>query len=797
MPAIEISNLKSEVGYPCQGRALAPGGRVSLPWQLFEISNLKSEILSRRLFFTLGLALALLSLLAGPALAESTRFWRQANYTDFDKGTATGVALRSDGELVLAPRYTVLADPDLEFLWAVAEDRQGNLYLGGGSPARVVHVSRDGQTKVVFESKELEVHTLVADPRTGALYFATSPDGAVYELPPGGEARKLFEPGAKYLWDLVRAPDGTLYLATGDKGEIYRIAPDGKGELFFSSGESHVRALALDSKGNLYAGTEPNGLVLRLSPRAEAFVVYETSRREVTALSFDSAGNLYVAGIGQKVRGPGLPPVFPGAAPPQQPPVQQQGGTVTVTATAGAAAGVAPTARLPFMAGGGSDVYRIAPDGYPELVWNSPLDLVYSLSFDSQGRLLVGTGNQGELLAIDSAVLFSTLVKSSSQQVTALLRSSSGRVYLATANPGKLAALGPELEAEGSFESDLFDAGLFSQWGRISWQSRNTLSAGSIQLFTRSGNTSDPQKNWSPWSEAYADAQGTPVTSPSGRFVQWKAVLRATDLPAQAGSHTPSLSSVSVAYLRRNSAPVVDKIIVQAPGIGVRGLPAGAQGPEPVQHDLPQSVGPAQRGGPQPPPGQQRVEPPPQGLADPAARSVVWSASDENDDSLLYSVLYRGEGESRWKLMKDDLRDRFYTWDAAALPDGAYYIKIVASDSPSNPADRVLTGENVSDRFEVDNTPPRIDQLTAQSRSRSVDSSFVARDTYSPLKKAEYSLNAGDWQPLFPATGPIDAREHRFAFRLENLEPGEHTLVVRVYDQFSNPALAKVTFTVK
>ncbi len=733
----------------------------------------------------------LVAALALPALAESTRFWRQANYADFDKGTARGIALRSDGELVLAARYSVVADPDLEFLWAVAEDRQGNLYVAGGGPARVVQIARDGQTKVVFESKELEVHALIADPRTGALYFTTSPDGAVYELPSGGQARKLFEPGAKYLWDLARASDGTLYLATGDKGEIYRITPDGKGELFFSSGESHVRALAFDSKGNLYAGTEPNGLVLRLSPRAEAFVVYETSRREVTALSFDSAGNLYVAGIGQKVRGPGLPPVFPGAAPPQQPPVQQQGGTITVTATPGAGAGVAPTARLPFMAAGGSDVYRIAPDGYPQLVWSSPSELVYSLSFDSQGRVLVGTGNEGKLLAIDSPTLFSTLVKSSSQQVTGLLRSASGRVYLATANPGKLAALGPELEAEGSFESDVFDAQLFSQWGRIGWQSRNTLSLGSVQLFTRSGNTSDPQKNWSPWSEAYADREGTPVTSPAGRFVQWKAVLRATD------SHTPSVSAVSIAYLRRNAAPVVDKIIVQAPGIGVRGLPAGGQGgPEPVQLELPQPAGPAPRGQ-QPPQGQQRVEPPPQGLADPAARSVVWSASDENDDTLVYSVYYRGEGENRWKLMKDNLRDRFYTWDAAALPDGAYSVKIVASDSPSNPADRALTGENVSDRFEVDNTPPRIDQLAAQSRSRSVDASFVARDTYSPLKKAEYSLNAGDWKPLFPAEGPTDAREHRFAFRLENLEPGEHTLVVRVYDQFNNPALAKTTFTVK
>jgi sugar lactone lactonase YvrE len=761
----------------------------------FRVCPRRSRGQARNLLF-LSLLLAALAL---PALAESTRFWRQASYADFDKGTARGVALRSDGELLLAPRYTVLADPDLEFLWAVAEDRQGNLYVGGGGPARVVQVSPDGRTRVVFESKELEVHALVADPRTGTLYLATSPDGALYELPAaagGGDARKLFEPGAKYLWDLVRASDGTLYLATGDKGEIFRVAPDGKGELFFSSGETHVRSLALDSKGNLYAGTEPNGLVLRLSPRAEAFVVYETARREVTALSFDSAGNLYVAAIGQKLRGPGLLPGLPGAAP-QQPPVQQPATPGTITVTAAAPAGVAPAARLPFMAAGGSDVYRIAPDGSPQLVWSSPTELVYSLSFDSQNRVLVGTGNDGKLLALDSPTLFTNLVKSSSQQVTSLLRSASGppaqagRVYLATANPGKLAVLGPELEAEGSFESDVFDAQLFSQWGRISWQSRNHLTPANVQLFTRSGNTSDPQKNWSPWSEAYADAQGTPIASPAARFAQWKAVLRATD------SRTPSLSAVSVAYLRRNVAPAVDKVIVQAPGIGVRGLPAGAQQPEPVQLELPQPLGPASRGGPQPPQGQPRVEPPPQGLADPSARSVLWSASDENDDTLVYSVHYRGEEETRWKLMKDNLRDRFYTWDAAALPDGAYYVKVVASDALSNPADRALTGENVSDRFEVDNTPPRIDQLSAQPRSRSLEAGFLARDTYSPLKKAEYSLNAGEWMPLFPAEGPTDAREHRFSFRLENLDPGEHTLVVRVYDQFNNPGLAKITFTVK
>src|SRR3989338_5230866 len=353
-----------------------------------------------------ALLFVLLAGLALPGLAESTRFWRQSSYPDFDKGTATGVALRSDGELLLAPRSQELADPNLEYLWAIAEGPQGTLYLGGGSPAKVVAVGAAGQTRTVFESKELEVHALAADPKSGALSPAPSPDCKVYKIPRCGEAAVLFDPGTKYLWDLVRAPDGALYLATGDKGEIFRIAPDGKGEKFFSSEETHIHAL----------------------------VLYEPPRRKVPALRFDSTGNLYVAAIGLKAKAPAVPGMPPGQqAPPQQ--VTTGGISVTVTPTGAQQAG--PTPAIPFLAAGGSDVYRIAPDGYPERVWSSPVELVYALAFDAQGRVLAGTGNAGKLLAVDSPTLFTYLHKAASRQVTALARAANGRVYLGTSNPGK------------------------------------------------------------------------------------------------------------------------------------------------------------------------------------------------------------------------------------------------------------------------------------------------------------------------------------------------------------------------
>ena len=96
----------------------------------------------------------------------------------------------------------------------------------------------------------------------------------------------------------------------------------------------------------------------------------------------------------------------------------------------------------------------------------------------------------------------------------------------------------------------------------------------------------------------------------------------------------------------------------------------------------------------------------------------MWTAEDANDDQLEFSVYFRGENETAWKLLKDKMDTRFYSWDTTSMPDGAYFLKIVASDAPANPAGEGLTAERESDRFVVNNTPPSIAQLTAEARQR-------------------------------------------------------------------------------
>src|ERR1700756_2647115 len=257
----------------------------------------RSRFLTRRYAGLFAFPLLLCLLTSSPLLSEHTRRWRQSTYEDFLKGTAHGVAVRSDGRLELAPKFTLLADADASYLWSVRLDSKGTLYAAGGSPGKVFRLDSNAKPTVVFDSTDLSAQAIAFDSK-GTLYVGTSPDGKVYKVSASGEKSVFFDPKTKYIWDLAFGPDGTLYVATGDKGQLFAVAPDGKGELFYSSDEAHIRVLAFDANKNLIAGTEPSGRILRISRPggqgtgkssktgagpAEGFVLYETSKREVTS----------------------------------------------------------------------------------------------------------------------------------------------------------------------------------------------------------------------------------------------------------------------------------------------------------------------------------------------------------------------------------------------------------------------------------------------------------------------------------------------------------------------------------
>src|SRR6202045_3683171 len=176
---------------------------------------------------------------------------------------------------------------------------------------------------------------------------------------------------------------------------------------------------------------------------------------------------------------------------------------------------------------------------------------------------------------------------------------------------------------------------------------------------------------------------------------------------------------------------------------------------------------------------------------------VKWNVHDENDDQLVYSLYYRGDGETRWLLLKDKLTDKAYSFDASLLPDGGYMVKVIASDAPSHSPGEALTASKESRRFEVDTTPPRIENLAASVDGEKIHVSFRASDNFSSIKRAEYSVDAGDWKYVEPVGQLSDAKTENYDFTVSpesaksSGASSEHVVVVRVFDRYDNMGAAK------
>ena len=115
------------------------------------------KLQSARKFFLFFLV-AGLPLLSGfglvsTAFGEGTRTWEQSKFEELTKGTATGVAIRSTGGLALAPTFKSLYATPSTYIWAMAADDAGNVYLAAGAPARVYRITPDGKATIIFEPK--------------------------------------------------------------------------------------------------------------------------------------------------------------------------------------------------------------------------------------------------------------------------------------------------------------------------------------------------------------------------------------------------------------------------------------------------------------------------------------------------------------------------------------------------------------------------------------------------------------------------------------------------------------------
>lgn len=653
--------------------------------------------------------------LATPALAVRPEIWRENSQQAFEKGKPDGISLTREGTVTLSPELTKVADTGEGFVWALASDGKGALYIATGTEGRIFVLKPGRKTPdLLFDSPEVAIYSLLVGP-DGAVYAGSSPGGLIYRLAPGKEPLVFCSTGDEHVWALSPRPGGGLYAATGGKqGRVLKISPTGETTAIYTSKDPNVVSLTSAPDGVLYAGTDQNGLIYRIEKEAQTHVLYDAGEKEIRALVIGQNNVIYAAAMAGDVK---------------------QGDK--------AAAG----------GKGGSTLYAIRPSGSALRLWEVDDPLLVGLTLNADGSLTAVTGKTGRVYRVwpdGSATLLSQLENVRPWAVFPVAND----LWIGASGAGLIYRQGQPFAQKGTLTSEPRDFALVSHWGRASWWS-DQPSGTAISVQTRSGNSETPDDTWSDWS-APLTAPGAQITSRPARFLQYRITLTSSS-----GKTAPYVREMQLAGLQENLPPMVLEVKAEPVPLGERD-------------------------------GKKTDE---------VARGIwrlSWTAGDANNDTLIHAIYFRGLGDPHWKLLKNDVTAAQYIWNTESVPDGITQVRVVASDRLSNPAHLSLTGEAISAPFDIDNTPPVVQLNTVQNTGAgSVRISGALEDADSAIREAAYSLNADDWQMVFPADGIFDSPSEHLSFAIDHLKPGAYTLVVRTRDAAGNIGVGKTAFEVK
>jgi sugar lactone lactonase YvrE len=698
------------------------------------------------------------------ALAGEPVVWNISSRAELLKGEARGVSVTDSGILTLAPNLSQLFNTDQAYVWSAAMDAGGNVYLGTGHDGKIFRVGPDGKGSLLYKAPELDV-TALAIAGDGVVFAATSPDGKVYRVTADGKAEIYFDPADKYIWSLAILGDGSLAVGTGDNGKLYRVRAAGskpESSLLINTNQTHVMSLTVTKQGDLIAGTDPGGLVLRISPDGKAFGLYDASLREIHALASAPDGSIYALALSDAAS-----TTRSQSASAAQTTDAAAAATITATSTAEdatAAAAAQPARSRNDLSTVRSAVFHIMPDGSSDVVWSSTSVTAFAIAAARDG-VLIGTSDKGRIYFVTDDGRDTLLLQSSEGQISSLI-TRGANVYAASSNQGKLFRFGESAVNEGSYESPVRDAKLVASWGRIWWRG-----TGPIQLQTRTGNSERPDTTWSDWSANYTDAKGSQIISPKARFIQWRAALHG----GAATRNEPQLDDVSVAYLPRNVAPEVLAITVLPPGVAL--LPQ-------LQIQIDPNI---ESSGLDPAIFGMIAQAPPRRVYQRGARALQWQGEDRNNDTLEYSVYYHSLNETNFRLLKEHVRENFYTVDGASLADGRYVFKVIATDVLDNPSGFALSGERISEPIDIDNTPPVVRSVSPpQISADHIRINFDVEDATGRIKRADVSIDGGAWHEVFPDDGIADSQRERYSLDLAVAGAGEHTISLRAFDNSNN-----------
>lgn len=705
-------------------------------------------------------------LISTNAFAVAPQFWRVRNAEDFLAGEIDGFSVTSRGELRPGPSLKKLATFNDPFVLSQAAAPNGDRYFGTGNDGKIYRL-RGGELKPIYTAGEPEVYSVAF--HDGALYAGTSPNGKVYRVDPdSGKATVFFDPKQAYIWDLLFLSNGDLAIATGVDGKLFRVTPKGEGKVWFDSTDAHVRSVAERKDGSLLAGGSAKGRIYEVRADGNAHALFDSPLSEISAIYIDGNGIGWAAAVSN---------VLPSSAPaPKQQPAKPAGGSTSSAAASSSSEGkkdenanvevsfsFEDSSASSSQAGSG-ELYKINPDGFVETVRKFDREMIYSISAGADGAILLSTGPQGRIYSFKDGEI-SLLAAVPEKQVVSISDS-----VITTTNSGAVYRLDATPTAKAEFRSAAKDVERFSKFGHYRIEG-NDVGDGHLAIAFRSGNTRTPDATWSAWSAARAAGDG-PIDAPAGRYVQWKLTM-----PKPAGDI--AVDTVSLAFVNRNIAPVIDAVSVAEPAV------VYITGSYPPSPQVVEATNPDEY-------GIFTSLDTPRDKSDPGKkvfrkgfRTITWRAHDDNGDTIRFTLSFRRKGADKWLRLREAVDETSMNFDTSQLPDGQYELRLVATDGADNP-DGPLTDTKEGVDFFVDNTPPSIAFSTQGD-----DVVVRVTDKLSPVGKVEYSMDAQKWIRLTPVDGIADSSDE--SYKLRRTAVAGKFVIVRAVDGFYNVATESVT----
>ena len=668
-----------------------------------------------------GAALGLsVLLLATTANAVGTRRFVLEQGADFKGGDLTGVAVDSSGKVRAGFDLSHVNIEQAPVIWSVLAREDKSLLLGTGQEGKVLEF-RGGRVAHQYETGGLVVTSLV-EAWGGSVLLSSLPQGKLWKLEGGKLVSFAQLAGIEHIFQLAfDKKRGVLYAATGPEGKLLRIERDGRFEVLFDAPETHLISLALLPDGAVVVGTSDKAKLYRVDGPGKVVTLYDFGRTEVRAIAVSPSGDIYAIANDIKTTS--------SAASSRT--GSSEGSSSTSSSSSSSSSKIK----------GRGTLLRIGNDGVPEVLLEDDSEHYTSLALGKDGQPYVGTGVEGRVYTVNAQRQSVLVADVDARQITAMLLSGPVSALFSSDTAGV-----HELQGQGGklamWTSKVLDAGIRASFGRIDWEA-----AGAVEIMARSGNTKEPDDTWSAWSAPLRAPGRSNV--PAGRYFQLRARF-ALDRDA-------ILSRLEVPFVTDNQRAIVTRVDVG----GTSSERASGDG-------IVASGGPVTgRGNPE--------------------LSVDWSVDNPDKDTLRYRVYYRVVGTNVWYDMlacDEVLTKTSYKWDTATLPEGRYRIKVLASDEPSNPPDRVTRHELESGLVTVDNTPPTLVELERVGRRLR----GKAVDGVGPIARIEVSVaGSNEWLPLRPMDSIFDEATEGFDVDLGDWLPaGKRIIAVRAYDSANN-----------